>query len=202
MRSGEDKKGYLIKQPKQWLVDIAPALTICLCILKVVVQIYGIPLPLPRILTDLADGSVNRIAFVDNSLDVLLECNESVADIKRYFEHQQDMLHTSDVNTIDDESSEEQHENTVSIKSSSFKAPKVPAEIKSLNESYDQLFMLLFKLENKTASSGPHPTWKPKYTGLEFVGPLEIDGSVAWISADGKAEFISKGKSSFKVPIK
>ncbi len=177
IQGGPDGTGYLIKQPKQWLVKIAPALLICLCILNIVVHTYGIPLPLPRILTDAVDGTLDRMQYITEVVLILSEINGDASVIK-------DTLDSIDENTSDKDMRKcirnVMHPDT--------------------QESYHQIFKLLLKLEEKSESV-PFPDWKPRKTGLRFVGPSDKDGSFAWVSAEGVTEFMTKGKESFKIPL-
>jgi hypothetical protein len=177
IQGGPDGKGYLIKQPKQWLVKIAPALLICLGILKAVVHTYGIPLPLPRILTDAVDGTLDPTQYITEVALILSEMNDDASDIK-------DTLDSIDENTSD-------RDMRKCIKNITHP---------DTQESYHQIFKLLLKLEEKSESV-PFPDWKPRKTGLRFVGPSGKDGSFAWVSDDGVTEFMAKGKESFKIPL-
>lgn len=151
--------------------------------MKVALTTYGIPFPIPHFIDTTITNELRGRVLEEVSSMVI----EVVKDSK-------DDIVSNSIEMID---------NSLNCLNNSEISPSRTQEnIKSLqNETHElysqELHRLLFELENKNNDDNYYCDWKPKYTGLDLE-ISEKDGTISWISKEGKDKFMNKGKESFQ----
>jgi hypothetical protein len=173
---------YVISNMKGWLVKLAPILHISLCILKVALTAYGIPLPIPHLVGSALSPFETSLHFVDESALVLSEyvkekANEAIQDA---------------IDDIDESLSalaQESPSNTVIRRHSKRLQEATAAQA----EEFHHLLFSLEKVNGETYARD----WLPNHTGL-VRSVSDKDGSTAWVSPEGLEKFQLEGQSAFK----
>jgi archaellum component FlaC len=180
VKSGPEGKGYKLAASKKWVKQAAPVLIITLNVVKIVAQVYGVPLP-----------SVPPGLFGDGCFDMVIDqLTETVAEeVGSHWE-----------NGIELEDDEEEREAYFAAKEALLWEGNGDAAAqkalenapKTTNIAYKAIRQLLIDIEKPKCNGGTG--WSPKFTGLDKV--IAKDGTTAWVSEEGKALFIEKGKDA------
>ena len=142
----------------------------------------GIPIPFPALLDGLTSGLAGdaKIPYIDKIAEVLEKEVQNCANeqIKAAFR---------DVSAVLEPSAGSQIVRDTSAESTSHRLNRLTSA------SYEALRDLLLSLEGV---QNPSPDWRPRYTGMEFMGPSEADSSFSWVSEKGREEFMRRGKEA------
>ena len=176
-------KGYVLKKPRAWLVKVAPVLQLCLGIVKIAVQAYGIPLPIPRIVDGSLDSTLNKLACLDELSRAL---HDTVSDAVK-----DGAVDDAVLDAVDDVQG---HLSSLTDDGVSDRLVKRAGRklLQDTTSAYNDMFKLLLLLEEK-ATVAPHPDWKPQHTGL-LRQVSAFDSSVAWVSPGQVGVFHQQGK--------
>lgn len=188
--SGKDGKGYLIKNPRGWIVKLAPIIHLSLCILKVALTAYGIPFPIPHFIGTIITNELRGEIF-----------DQVSSIVKDVVKDSPDNLVSNSIEIIDNNLENLTNSQLSSSSSSSSSLSLITKNTTSLKNETDKLYSeefhhLLFELENKKTNISYYSDWKPKYTGLNLE--VGADGTTAWVSNEGRDFFLSQGQNSFK----
>jgi hypothetical protein len=181
-------KGYAVSKPRAWLVKVAPVLQLCLCILKMAVQAYGIPLPIPHLVDGALDATLNKMACIDKLSQALSDTvSNAVKD---------GIVEDTVADALDDVN---EHLSSITDDADDKLVKRVGKKVlRDTTSAYNDMFHLLLLLEEKTQVA-PYGDWKPKDTGLHRVVSA-CDGSVAWVSSARVDLFQRKGKLALRDP--
>lgn len=163
------------------MVKLAPIIQLSLCVLKVALTAYGIPLPIPH--------------FVDSMLTNELRLNvlDKVSSIvKDFVKDSGDDLLSDSIENIED--------CLANLTNPESSAITIRKNTKALQGETHQLYSkelhhLLFELE-KPKNISYNFDWKPQYTGLNYE--IGGDGTSAWVSEEGKERFLREGSAALK----
>jgi hypothetical protein len=142
----------------------------------------GIPIPIPALLDGLTCGlgGDGKIPYIDKVSEVLEKEVQDCANdqIKSAFRGVSAALDTPNTaQTVQDTRSD----------------PASPGLNRLTSASYQSLRDLLLSLEGvQTPSDG----WRPRYTGMEYIGPSEPDSCFSWVSEEGREEFMRRGREA------
>jgi len=180
--------GYLLTKPSAWLSKVAPVLQLCLCVLKLAVQAYGIPLPIPRLVDGAVNATLNKIACLDGIASAL---SDTVSDAVK-----EGAVEDTVMDAVDDV---KDHLSSITDDADDRLVKRVGKKVlRDTASAYQDMFKLLLYLEEKTEVA-PYSDWKPRNTGLHRVVSA-CDGSVAWVSAACVDLFHEKGKLALRNP--
>jgi hypothetical protein len=152
---------------------------VVLFLVKQALLLYpGLPIPFPAQLYSL--GEDGKILYIDKVAQVLdkevQDCaNDEIKDAFRGVCAALDIADTAQ--TVQDTRSDLSSRGLCRLTSS----------------SYESLRNLLLSLEGV---HNPPPGWRPRYTGMEFIGPSIADGCVSWVSGEGREEFMRRGRGA------
>jgi predicted DCC family thiol-disulfide oxidoreductase YuxK len=172
-----------VKQPKEWLRKVAPALKLSLHVLKVACLTSSI-LPLDNV----AGMSPSELL---QKIDLSLE-----SEVTHMTEEE-----SMDFGTVE---AAMQFVQCDAEAISTAERRRIAAYARMLPSvtvrAYDAMATLLWQLEQEQDdSSTPSPEWRPIHTGLQLCS--STDGSSAWVSPEMSDSFREHGVSSFRAPV-